>query len=233
MARKSRRKRAARSSPASGAKLPRERVIDALLTLLAEKRLDEIGPSEIAREAGVSLAELREMFGSTLAILSALTKEIDRQVLAGGDAEMAEESPRERLFDVLMRRIEILEPRKDAVRSLLRSCARDPGLALALNGFVVRSQYWMLAAANIDAAGARGTLRAQGLALLFASVLRVWVNDDDPGHAQTMAALDRGLARAQRWSGFVDELCRLPRCLRGARRRRRDFDDREDESIAV
>src|SRR5207302_9419396 len=120
------RKRAAAASLAGAAKSPRERVIAALLTLLAEKRLDEIGPSEIAGEAGLSLAELRELFGSTLAILSAHAKEIDRQVLAGGDADLAEESPRERLFDVLMRRIEVLEPRKAAVRSLLRSSARDP-----------------------------------------------------------------------------------------------------------
>ena len=83
--------------------------------------------------AGVSLAELRAEFGSTLAILAAHIKEIDRKVLAGGDADMAEEPPRERLFDVLMRRLEALAPYKEAVRSLLRSARRNPRLALALN----------------------------------------------------------------------------------------------------
>jgi len=232
MARKSRRKRAAQSSAASSAP-PRERVIEAFFALLAQNRIEEIEPSEIASGAGVSLAELREMFGSPLAILSAHAKEIDRQVLAAGDADMAEESPRERLFDVLMRRIEILEPRKPAVQSLLRSCRRDPGLAMALNGIAVRSHYWMLAAANIDAAGPRGMLRAQGLAMLFASVLRVWVDDDDPGRARTMSALDRALARAQRWSGFCEELCRIPRRFGRRGRRRRDFDEGDEETVAV
>jgi hypothetical protein len=174
------------------------------------------------------------MFGSRLAILSAHVKEIDRQVLAGGDADMAEESPRERLFDVLMRRIELLEPHKAAVRSLIRSCRRDPGLALALNGLAVRSQQWMLTAAEINAAGPRGMVRAQGLALLFASVLRVWVHDDDPGHARTMAALDRALARGQRLSGFFDDLCRIPKCVdRLRRRRRRDGDEADEERVAA
>ena len=68
----------------------------------------------------------------------------------------------------------------------------------------------MLTAADIGAAGPRGFVRAQGLALLFASVLRTWVDDDDPGLARTMAALDRALARGQRWSGLLDELCRIP-----------------------
>ena len=238
MARKSRSRPAARSA-ASGAANPaqtseRERIIKSFMGLLAEKPIEKIGYAEIAKGADVSLARLREMFGSTRAILSAHVKEIDRQVLAGADADMAEESPRERLFDVLMRRIELLEPRKAAVRSLLRSCRRDPGVAFVLNGLAVRSQLWMLAAADIDASGPRGMMRAQGLALLFASVLRVWTNDDDPGRARTMAALDRALARGQRLSGFLDELCRIPRCVgRRRRRRRRDADDADETAIAA
>ena len=54
-------------------------------------------------------------------------------MLAGVDPDMAEEPPRERLFDVLMRRLEVLAPHKEAVRSLLRSARRNPRLALALN----------------------------------------------------------------------------------------------------
>ena len=42
-------------------------------------------------------------------------------VLAGGDVDMAEEPARERLFDVLMRRLEALAPYKEAIRS---SCSR-------------------------------------------------------------------------------------------------------------
>ena len=138
------------------------------------------------------------------------------------------EPPRERLFDVLMRRLEVLAPHKAAVRSLLRSATRNPPLAFALNGLAVRSQQWMLTAADIDAAGPRGMVRAQGLALLFAQVLRSWVHDDDPGLARTMAALDRALARGQRWSGFLDDLCRIPAAACRLRPRRpRRADDEE------
>jgi len=224
-----------KSGPQSGPKSERERVIESFMKLLGNKPIEEIGFAEIATGTGISLTQLRGIFGSKLAILAGHIKEIDQHVLAaGGDAEIAEESPRERLFDVLMRRIELLEPRKAAVRSLMRSCRRNPGLAFALNGLAVRSQQWMLTAADIDAAGPRGTARAQGLALLFASVLRTWVNDDDPGHARTMAALDRTLARGQRLSGFLDDLCRIPKCIGRMRRRRyRDEGDLDEERAAV
>ena len=226
-ARKSTRKSAARPASRSD-KSERERIIDAFMALLAEKPIERIGFAEIAKAAGVSLADLRGAFASTLAILAAHMRAIDRAVLAGGDADMAEEPPRERLFDVLMRRLEVLAPHKDAVRSLMRSAARNPGLAFALNGLAVRSQQWMLTAADIGASGPRGMLRAQGLALLFASVLRTWINDEDEGLARTMAALDRALARGQRWSGFLDDLLRIPASagrLRPRRRRRADDED--------
>ena len=227
MARKGTRKSARRPAP-SGDGSERERIIDAFMTLLAERPIERIGFADIAREAGVSLSDLRAAFGSTLAILAAHMKAVDRVVLAGGDDDMAAEPPRERLFDVLMRRLEVLAPHKAAVRSLLRSATRNPPLALALNGLAVRSQQWMLTAADIDAAGPRGMVRAQGLALLFAQVLRSWVHDDDPGLARTMAALDRALARGQRWSGFLDDLCRIPAAASRLRpRRRRPADDEE------
>ncbi len=120
MARKSKAKPVTRRAPASDDRSERDRIIDAFMALLAEKPIEQIGLAEIARSAGVSLSDLRGAFDSTLAILAAYVKRIDRAVLAGDDADMAEEPPRERLFDVLMRRIELLAPHKAAVRSLMR-----------------------------------------------------------------------------------------------------------------
>jgi hypothetical protein len=134
-----------------------------------------------------------------------------------------------------MRRLEVMAPHREAMRSLLRSVRRNAPLTLALNGLAVRSQQWMLAAAEIEASGPLGLLRAQGLAALFGSVLRTWVRDDDSGLSRTMAALDRALGRGQRWTGFLEDLCRIPRglCrLRSRLRRRGDWDDRDDDEAA-
>jgi AcrR family transcriptional regulator len=237
MARKPQRPAAAK--PEAPAALPpggtdRENIIAAFMALLAEHRIEEIGFGDIAARAGVSLSLLRGEFGSTLAILAAYSKTIDRKVLADADADMADEPPRERLFDVLMRRLEVMAPQREAMRSLMRSAARNPPLAFALNGLAVRSQTWMLTAANIDAAGPRGLIRAQGLAMMFASVIRTWVDDQDEGLARTLAALDKALARGQRWSGMLDDLCRFApgRCCSRFRRRQRDEDIGEEPAAA-
>jgi len=232
MARRSARKSSARKSSAQSTRRPvtsasgsdRDKIIAAFLELLAAKRIEQIGFAEIAEAAGVPLPQLRNEFASTLAILAAHIKSVDRAVLGADLTDVEEEPPRERLFDVLMRRLEILKPHREAVASLLHSARRNPPLALALNAMAVRSQQWMLAAAGISASGPRGALRAQGLAALFGGVLRTWIDDDDPGLARTMAALDRALGRGQRFAGLLDDLCRIPArlCRLRPRRRRRD-----------
>jgi AcrR family transcriptional regulator len=221
---------AAVSAPPSG---EREKIVAALLELLAEKTLDQIGLAEIAAGAGVSLGQLRGAFGSPLAILAAYLKDVDRAVLGADFSDMEDEPARERLFDVLMRRLEVMAPHRAAVRSLLRSARRQAPLALALNALAVRSQKWMLTAAGINAAGPRGAIRAQGLALLFARVLRTWVRDEDPGFARTMAELDRALARGQRLAGLLNDLCFIPaRLCRLRSRRRSRYDDSEEPAAA-
>jgi len=221
------------AAPAPPTGSDRERIIAAFMALLAEKSFERIDLGEVAARAGVSLGAMRGEFGSTLAIYAAQVKAIDRAVLEGGEGDMSEEPPRERLFDVLMRRIEALAPHKEAIRSLLRSARRNPPLAFALNGIAVRSQQWMLAAAEIHASGPRGMLRAQGLALLWARVLGTFVNDEEEGHARTMAALDRELGRGARWVGLLDDLCRFLPGGRPRRRRRRDLDEEPDDEATV
>ena len=71
----------------------REKIIAAFLALLAEKPIEQIGLADIADAAGVSLAQLRGEFSSTLAILAAHIKTTDRAVLAADLSDMEEEPP--------------------------------------------------------------------------------------------------------------------------------------------
>ncbi len=111
---------------------PRDRIIDALMALLAEKRLGEIGLADVAEAADVSLATLRENFDGKLGILAAFSRRIDLVVLAGG-APDASAGARDRLFEAEMRRFDALRPYKEALRGLAHSARRDLELARGLH----------------------------------------------------------------------------------------------------
>jgi AcrR family transcriptional regulator len=182
----------------------RRNIVDGFMALLAERPLHEIGLDAIAARADVSLGDLRAAYDGPLAILAEAVRRIDREVLDGIEPANGEESHRDRLFDVIMRRLDRLAPYKGALANLEKSARRDPALALCLNRIACGSARFMLAAAGIDSAGLRGVIRSQGLVFVMGRVYPVWRDESHPDLSRTMAALDRALDRAQGWSKRSD-----------------------------
>jgi AcrR family transcriptional regulator len=190
-------------------KEPRNAIIDALLELAGERSWEDITISDIASRANVSLSAFRDCFPSKGAVLASFSRRIDRVVLDALSDDMAGESAKDRLFDVLMRRLDALAPYKLGLEAIYDWARRDPLAASALNRVVVNSMRFMLEAAGIDSEGPVGALKLQGLALAWGRVLRVWFSDNDPGLASTMAALDRELTRGSSFVARAEDLNRL------------------------
>ena len=200
---------------------PRDRIIDALMALLVEKRFGEIGLADVAEAADVSVTALRENFDGKLGILAAFSRRIDLAVLEGGAPDVSAE-PRDRLFEAEMRRFDALGPYKAALRSLARSARRDPGLACALHDLAGRSQKWTLVAAGIHHGGVMGRAALEGAVLVHLDAMRTWFDDDDEDSARTMATLDRGLRRGERAMRVLGEVCSFGARFTDRGRRMRD-----------
>jgi ubiquinone biosynthesis protein COQ9 len=169
------------------------RILSAALEQASTKSWSDVTLGDIADAAKVSLAEMRDLFASKSAIVAALLRAVDREVLSRVDRAQGQ-GKRDLLFDVIMTRFDVLAPYKAALKSISEAGGADISLA----GPLLSSQHWMLQAAGIDTEGPGGALRVAGMAGIYASVFRTWLDDDDPGHARTMAALDRRLRRGER-----------------------------------
>jgi len=187
---------------------PRARIVGALMELAAERPFEEITISEICAKAGVSLADSREAFPSKGAVLAGFMKRIDRIVLQQPAEDLATEEPKERLFDVLMRRLEAMTPYRDGLREIGQWLRREPLAALAINQATVNSMRFMLEAAGIGSEGGAGAVKLQGLALAWARIVDVWLDDEEPELSRTMAALDRELSRGERLVAQVERFDR-------------------------
>jgi AcrR family transcriptional regulator len=184
-----------------------KRIIDAAFELAAETGWRRVSLGDIAARASVTLAELAEHFSSKGAILIGFTRQIDAEVLANLDEETAEESPRDRLFGVIMKRFDALMPYKAGLAAILRAPDGDVASFAAGACRYVGSMGLMLEAAGVSTAGFHGRLRVQGLAAIYPTVLRTWLNEDAADMPRTMAALDRWLRRAEAADQW---LCRRP-----------------------
>ena len=197
MAKKKRKKsRASKSKPD-----PRDQIIDAALKLALERGWRRLAMTEIADAAGLTKAELSRQFSSKPAILNGFQRRTDNAVLALGPADGSSTS--DRLFDVLMRRFDALQPHRDAIRVIVRDIACDPLAALCQGPHVMCSMASMLEAAGLKVGGIGGAVRTKGLAVIYMRTLCVWMDDDSADQSKTMAVLDRGLARAECLAGLL------------------------------
>lgn len=176
---------------------PRARVVDALMALAVEKPWGMITLTEIAEKAEISLADLRDLFPSKGAILGSFVRRMDRIVLEGKSGDMAGESARERVLDLMMRRFDALSSYRAGLKSIRKAFAGDPLGLLALNQQGLNSWRYLLESAGIEVEGPLGALRIQGAILVFARAFEIFLDDEDPMLARTMAVLDKELARGE------------------------------------
>jgi len=174
-----------------------ETLIAALWRVIAAHGWPGLTMRRLAAEAGIDTATLRERFPTRLDLLLLHGRVIDQAVLAGtipgqGGTE------RDRVFDVLMRRLDAMQPHREGILRLFEDMRRDPPLALALVPHIGIAMRWMLEAAEIEAKSCQARLLAMGLAGVWLATIRAWARDDSTDMGSTMAALDAALDRAER-----------------------------------
>lgn len=185
----------------------RNRAIRAALDLAAERGWRKVTFIEIAERTGLSLAELRREFTCRTDILKAFQAEIDAEVLTKIKPATPEQAPRDRLFDIIMTRFEVMVPYKPALARIQADLCCHPAEAAPLVCSTLASQYWMLAGAGAKLEGTGAGLRVTGLTAIYVKVFGVWLDDSSPGLDRTMAALDRRLRSGEHWLTSMESLC--------------------------
>ena len=176
----------------------------ALLDLVETQGWIDLSFAQIAEKAGVPIAEAHRIYASKTAVLLGLTRAIDERILNSLSADPLEGSAKDRLFDIVMRRFDVLKADRNAYRRLMRQLPATPNAFAALLCQLRRSLSLTLEAAGISASGLKGALRLKGLLAVYVAGLRAFANDESDDLAKTMAEIDKRLGQAVRVSEFLN-----------------------------
>ena len=177
-----------------------QQIIDTAFELAVERGWRDLSLAEVAEAAGLPLSAVYPVFPSKQSILEGFASRVDAEMLAE-PVEGLESPARDRLFDMLMRRFDALQPYKEALGVISQDQLRDPLATCCGLGRLGRSMAATLEAAGFSTTGCRGVLRIKGLSAIYLATLRVWLRDDSEDMAKTMAQLDKQLARVDSFIG--------------------------------
>ncbi|MBC7767307.1 MAG: hypothetical protein H7124_00820 [Phycisphaerales bacterium] len=161
----------------------------------------------LVKLADAASRPVTDFYGASLGEAADCAEEaFDRAIADNLDQLSAGQSVRDRLFDLIMRRFEAMEPHRAAVLAMEHGADRDPTLLAAAHQRHVRCARWVLALAGLEADGMTGNARAQGLGVIIGQARAAWRGDSAGDFAKTMASLDKNLRRAEemfgRYAGF-------------------------------
>ncbi len=178
-------------------------LLDLAFQQIAEEGLGGFSRVALARGSGRKLTEVYEEFPTRMAVLAALGRRLDRAMLAIDPAELDGMTVRERLFELIMRRLEAMTPYREGLRRLARESRREPALLLQSLCNLERFAGWLTEAAGIRRRGLMAVAAGPALIAVYVRVFDVWLADESPDLARTLASLDRHLERLERLAGWL------------------------------
>ncbi|MEO1476774.1 MAG: hypothetical protein AAFS13_10380, partial [Pseudomonadota bacterium] len=134
-------------SKSNAPKNPIDLALEASLELAAQTPWTDVTLSDIAEQAGLDLTELYDVTDKARLVL-ALEPWADK-AMSAEKADLSE-TPRERLFDAIMRRFEHFETRRAGVLSMMKERDRSPQGLVRLGRARRKSADWALTAARLD-----------------------------------------------------------------------------------
>jgi len=175
-----------------------EKLCIAALRLAAAHDWSALTLDQIAKTAKISPAEARKIFADKDMILPALVRRTDAQVAASIGKRLTHGTPRDRLFEVMMARIDILQASRKATLNIIATVRREPRLAQALLPAEMKAIKEMVSLAGLTLPLRRQPFVIGGLLAIYGFALCRWRSDDSRDLGKTMAALDRGLSIAEK-----------------------------------
>jgi AcrR family transcriptional regulator len=192
----------------AGNHAPDSDLLLAAFALIGDEGWRDFSFGKLARRTGVSRVDIYREFHSRDALLSGLTERADEAMLEVDEAELADLPPRDRVFELLMRRLETLVPYRAGLKRLARDARTDPCAVLLTACRLERSFIWLQDAAGLRRRGLRASLARRALGLAYARALQVWFNDEGADLGRTMAELDKQLRRVERTAGLREPRAR-------------------------
>lgn len=173
-----------------------DKIIEAAFDLTAEKKWKEITPNDIQERTGLKKHEIARYISDRTDILALYNKRLD-SALVKAIGEVDDSIPvKDRLFDVMMERFELMNKDRQALIPIIKSLDPDPVHIVSNMIRLHNSIVFMIELAGLKTSGLTGMVRQKGVKMIYLLTLRKWLEDESEDLSATMACLDQYLNRA-------------------------------------
>ena len=147
----------------------------------------------------ISINEIKIFFKSEITILDEFSKMIDIKVEKSFDyEELTKTSVKDNLFELIMLRLEFMQPYRNALKSIKNSFKSDPLVAKSVAKNVMNSLDFYLELTNAFNDSFLDIFKKKSIFLIYSYIFMIWLEDDSDELSKTMSELDKLLTFSEK-----------------------------------
>ena len=147
----------------------------------------------------IPINEIKIFFKSEITILDEFSKMIDIKVEKSFDyEELTNTSVKDNLFELIMLRLEYMQPYRNALKSIKSSFKSDPLVAKSVAKNVMNSLDFYLELTNAFSDSFLDIFKKKSIFLIYSYIFMIWLEDDSDELSKTMSELDRLLTFSEK-----------------------------------
>ena len=147
----------------------------------------------------IPINEIKIFFKSEITILDEFSKMIDIKVERSFDyEELTNTSVKDNLFELIMLRLEYMQPYRNALKSIKSSFKSDPLVAKSVAKNVMNSLDFYLELTNAFNDSFFDIFKKKSIFLIYSYIFMIWLEDDSDELSKTMSELDKLLTFSEK-----------------------------------
>ena len=147
----------------------------------------------------IPINEIKIFFKSEITILDEFSKMIDIKVEKSFDyEELTNTSVKDNLFELIMLRLEFMQPYRNALKSIKSSFKSDPLVAKSVAKNVMNSLDFYLELTNAYNDSFLDIFKKKSIFLIYSYIFMIWLEDDSDELSKTMSELDKLLTFSEK-----------------------------------
>jgi len=147
----------------------------------------------------IPINEIKIFFKSEITILDEFSKMIDIKVEKSFDyEELTNTSVKDNLFELIMLRLEYMQPYRNALKSIKSSFKSDPLVAKSVAKNVMNSLDFYLELTNAFNDSFLDIFKKKSIFLIYSYIFMIWLEDDSDELSKTMSELDKLLTFSEK-----------------------------------
>ena len=147
----------------------------------------------------IPINEIKIFFKSEITILDEFSKMIDIKVEKSFDyEELTNTSVKDNLFELIMLRLEFMQPYRNALKNINNSFKLDPLVAKSVAKNVMNSLDFYLELTNAFNDTFLDIFKKKSIFLIYSYIFMIWLEDDSDELSKTMSELDKLLTFSEK-----------------------------------